>query len=112
MGNAKNSPGGYGRTICSQLCSQFALSGQCAHRGAIGSCSGWMVGYSSIATIGLRPPPDNVGRQKGCKVWIASDPTAMRDVIVSANSRIRLITECIGDITSIEKRQHGSRTYF
>jgi hypothetical protein len=33
-------------------------------RGAIGSCSGWMVGYSSIATIGLRPPPDNVGRQK------------------------------------------------
>src|SRR5260370_8102739 len=35
----------------------------------------------------------------------------MRDVIVSANSRIRLITECIGDITSIEKRQHGSRTY-
>ncbi len=30
-----------------------------------------MVGYSSIATIGLRPPPDDVGRQKGCKVRIA-----------------------------------------
>jgi hypothetical protein len=29
---------------------------------------------SSIATIGLRPPPDHVGRQKGCKVRIARDP--------------------------------------
>src|ERR1700737_2060330 len=28
---------------------------------------------SSIATIGLRPPPDDVGRQKGCKVRIARD---------------------------------------
>ena len=25
----------------------------------------WMVVYSSIATIELRPPPDDVGRQKG-----------------------------------------------
>jgi hypothetical protein len=30
-----------------------------------------VVGYSSMATIGLRPPPDDVGRQKGCKVRIA-----------------------------------------
>jgi hypothetical protein len=33
-----------------------------------------LVGYSSMATIGLRPPPDDVGRQKGCKVRIARDP--------------------------------------
>src|SRR5260370_31370448 len=32
-----------------------------------------IVGYSSIATIGLRPPPD-VGRQKGCKVRIVRQP--------------------------------------
>src|SRR6267154_2248871 len=55
MGNAKNSPGGYGRTICSQLCSQFALSGQCAHRGAIGSCSGWMVGKPHLYSPELEP---------------------------------------------------------
>ena len=32
------------------------------------------VGYSSIATIGLRHPPDDVRRQKGCKVRIARYP--------------------------------------
>ncbi len=35
----------------------------------------WVVGYSSIATIGIRPPPDDVGRQKGCKVRVARHPT-------------------------------------
>jgi hypothetical protein len=39
-------------------------------------CSERIVGYSSIATIGLRPPPDDVGRQKGCKVRIARNPNA------------------------------------
>jgi hypothetical protein len=39
------------------------------------SASGfWMLVYSSIATIELRPPPDDVGRQKGCKVRIARHP--------------------------------------
>src|SRR6266702_8471940 len=37
-----------------------------------------MVGYSSIATIGLRPPPDDVGRQKGCKVRIARHSGVIR----------------------------------
>jgi hypothetical protein len=35
------------------------------------SGGGTQVGYSSIATIGLRPPPDHVGRRKGCNVRIA-----------------------------------------
>jgi hypothetical protein len=33
-----------------------------------------MVGYSSMATIGLRPPPDDVVGKKGCKVRIARFP--------------------------------------
>src|SRR5260370_17022156 len=32
------------------------------------------VGYSSIATVGLRHPSDDVRRQKGCKVRIARHP--------------------------------------
>src|ERR1700730_5659095 len=39
--------------------------------GVLRLVSGWVVSHSSIATIGIRPPPDDVGRQKGCKVRIA-----------------------------------------
>jgi hypothetical protein len=58
--------------------SQLAISGDLARIEArywlllLGS--GCVVGYSSIATIGLRPRPDDVGRQKGCKVRVARHP--------------------------------------
>src|SRR6266481_8675210 len=39
------------------------------------------VGYSSIATIGLRPPPDDVGRQKGGKVRIARHSGLLHTII-------------------------------
>jgi hypothetical protein len=61
------------------------------------------VGYSSIATIGLRHPPDDVRRQKECKVRIARHSTANRDRRCAAalgmkrpfSSRERLIVSTI-----------------
>src|SRR6266700_4870771 len=58
-----------------------------------------MVGYSSIATIGLRPPPDDVGRQRGCKVRIARNPPRTQK---SGKSRVRTVRCVVGDFAPVE----------
>src|SRR5438445_8194624 len=49
--------------------------------------------------IGLRPPPDDVGPQKRCKVWIARDPPRTPK---SGNLSAAVFAECVGDDTPIE----------
>jgi hypothetical protein len=57
---------------------------------------GRVVGYSSIATIGLRPPPDHMGRQKGCKVRIARHSTAIGWFLPQRRAGVLTLSAVVG----------------